>query len=176
MGRSDTGSPARPAVGGRGDVGRGGAGSPARRAVGGRGGAGRRRLSGRGPGLVGRAGRRASPPSEARDWWAGQREAGPRRGRDRARGAEPARRPLRGEGLLRAESGGTQEGGSRCTAGVAPQLVGAGPRPGPPPGPRGQQGREGRVSPLKEGLPEGPGRCGLRAAGRTRRGPSAACS
>lgn len=96
--------PGKPALRGtrelRDRAGRGVAGSPTSPVIGEWGGAGRRG-AGRGPfcrrglGLVGRAGRPASPPSEAGDWWAGRREAGPRQGRDRARGAEPARRPLR---------------------------------------------------------------------------------
>lgn len=74
--------------------------------------------------------------------------------------------------------GGAGAGESRGMAGVAPRLVGAGPRPGPQLGSRGQEGREGRVSPLKEGLPEGPasvcGRREGRAEGRQPLAPGSA--
>lgn len=130
----------------------------------------------------------AHSADEAWDWWAG-RDAPPalraRPGiggrvvgrRARARGVTGHvvrnRRGGRcGEGLPRAESGCTGRarvgaGGSRGTAGVAPRLVGAGPRPGPPPVPRGQQGREGRASRSGEGLP------GVRGAAGCQRGEGA---
>lgn len=52
---------------------------------------------------------RATPGLQTRPGIGGRGggEAGSRRGRDRARGAEPAQRPPRGEGLSRAESGGS---------------------------------------------------------------------
>lgn len=83
-GRGEAGSPTSPLIGGWRGVGRGDASSPRSSEVGGRdgGGAGRRRHSGRGRGLVGGA--------------AGRREAVPRRGRDWARGTEPALLQLRG--------------------------------------------------------------------------------
>lgn len=136
-------------------------------------------IGGQGLGLVGRAGRRASPSSEAGDWWAG------RRGRDRARGAEPAQRPLRGEGFSWAESGGSgwaraEQGRvslgewpeSRASAWSRASACGSWATAWP-------TAWEGRVSPLKEGLPEGPaavcGRREGRAEGRPPLAPGSAC-